>query len=559
MFNDAIDDLPQSEITDGFVGMDCTRNPQLLGPGQIADGKNLYCRGDGSIETRPGLKLNAAIVRATILQYGAAESPDLTILTAAYYDTPTFEATIVFTTQWAWVITGSGDDILATILTPTSPYVTARTDSVLVQIVDRLYYLDTFSRLNWLLYTAGVWTTGIVTTFSDASAMPNWAYISAQNFRLLALESTGYKIYASAVGSAIVAADWVKTENIQVGTGEGDPGRVLLATQGGYTTIINTRSAYQINTAAASVANWTSIQVSRNIGIVNARTAVVLGQETFFLARHGVVKLSALQDIVSIAPQDTLSYPIQDYIDRINWSASTAAFAVSWKDCYLLAIPLDSETIPTHFFCYHLNLGQWQTPWIFSGRAPTWANQPTPYTWLGFTGAIAVNFADSLDTMLIDNVGTLRRLEIATGYDYSPISFGVVAPYANLTGNNDLIVSWLRTRSFNHGTTAAKKQALIVEIEIEAFQINTLIDVLVLCDNQASVTAAPSGSTIGYIAQLTLAASGNVTRRQQLRGTFNSRALAPFYSASVELFCANYRFQVRSVKLVSFTDSPHYT
>jgi hypothetical protein len=559
MFNDAIDDQPQTAGEGGFIGFDCHTNPKLLPAGMLADGKNMYCRGDGSVQTRPGTRINAAVVRATLAYYGTATSADITILASCYYDTPTYEATIVFTSNGGWAITGHGDDLLATRILTTTPYITARTDSQLVQMVDRLYYLDTFSQLHWLKYDSGTWTTDPVVRFSDnITMMPTWSYIATQNFRLLAMEATGYKIYASAVGSAATYAEWVQNENIQVGTGEGDAGQVLLATQGGAITLLNARSAYQINTGAATVAAWSSIQISRGVGCIAPRTAAVLGQETFFLSRHGLVKLSDLSDTISIAAQDTLSYPIQPYIDRINVSAISAAFATTWRDLYLLALPLDSETLPTRIFAYDLNRQRWMPPWVYTGDPPTWVGQSTPYTWTGLTGAVATNFADKPETMLIDNVGQLRRIDTAYDTDQSFLTFGVVAPFAMLTQTASVIPSYLRTRDFTHDTTAAKKHPFYIEVELSSNNANpTYIDLLLLGDGAATRTTAPNSATVGYITKW-LVWNEKTIKRQQTRGQFYDRTIAPYYSAAIELFSAQRQMTVRRIELSAFIDAPFY-
>jgi hypothetical protein len=201
MFNDAIDDQPQAAAAAGFQGMDCNTNPVLLEPGMLADGKNLWCRGDGAIETRPGLKVNSAFLRAHLAAYGAS-SPDLIIYAAGYYDLLGYEGTVFFSANSAWVLSGTGDDLVAARIVPGAPIVVAALGSPLVQMIDRLYYLDAFGRINWLLYSGGVWSGGTLTVFSSGAAMPTWARIVTQGFRLIAIEIGGYKLYASAIGSA---------------------------------------------------------------------------------------------------------------------------------------------------------------------------------------------------------------------------------------------------------------------------------------------------------------------------------------------------------------------
>lgn len=556
MFNDAIDDQPHSAAAAGFVGMDCNTNPVLLEPGVVADGKNLWCRGDGAIETRPGLKVNSAFIRAHLAVYGAS-SPDLIIYAAGYYDLPAYEGTVLFTANGAWVISGSGDDLVAAQIVPGAPIVTAAAGSPLVQMVDRLYYLDAFGRINWLLYSGGVWSGATLTTFSSGAAMPVWARIVTQGFRLIAIETGGYKLYASAIGSASSGADWVSTENLRVGNGEGDPVKAIVATQGGYITVLNGRSAYQLATAEPSVANWSSLQVCRHTGCVEGRTAVVLGQDVFFLSRFGLVSLGALADTVSIAPQDTLSYPIQPWIDRINWSAITNAFATTWRDLYLIALPFDSETLPTRIFAYHLKLRTWQTPWVYGMSIFTWTGKVGSYDWAGFRNAVVTHFSDRTETLLVDTHGQFLRIDETTEADQSAASIASSAPYA-ATYTATAIPAIVRTRSFTHDQPNARKQPFFVETEHFDTTASAVIDTVLLVDGQATVTTAPDTNTVGRVAQLT-ATGGIQKKRYLLRGQFYDRTLAPYREASVELYCAGSKMSVRAIVLSAFIDPPFFT
>ncbi len=557
MFNDAIDDQPQAAAAAGFQGMDCNTNPVLLEPGMLADGKNLWCRGDGAIETRPGLKVNSAFLRAHLAAYGAS-SPDLIIYAAGYYDLPGYEGTVFFSANSAWVLSGTGDDLVAARIVPGAPIVVAALGSPLVQMIDRLYYLDAFGRINWLLYSGGVWSGGTLTVFSSGAAMPTWARIVTQGFRLIAIEIGGYKLYASAIGSANSAADWVSTENIRVGNGEGDPVKAVLATQGGYITVINGRSAYQLATAEASVANWSSLQVCRHTGCVEGRTAVVLGQDAFFLSRFGLVSLGALADTVSIAPQDTLSYPIQPWIDRINWTNIANAFATTWRDLYLIALPIDGETLPTRLFAYHLKLRTWMTPWVYLMQPiAAWPGRIGYYGWSGFRNAVVTHFSDRSETLLIDNHGQFLRIDESYESDQSIHSTDSSATFV-ATYTATAIAAYLRTRSFTHDQPAARKQPFFVEIECIDNTAAGTIDTVLLVDGQATVTADPDTNTVGRVAQWS-PAGGSEKKRYLLRGQFYSRTLAPYREASVELYRTGSKMAVRAVVLSAFVDPPYFT
>lgn len=558
MFNDAIDDQPHSAAAAGFVGMDCNTNPVLLEPGVVADGKNLWCRGDGSIETRPGLKVCTTFLRAYLYALGAA-NPNLEIYAAGFLDTPNYEAQIFFSSTEAWAVTGDGNDLLATRITVggVAPTI-AKRQSPLVQLVDRLFYIDGTGRITWLLYTAGTWTNGQVTTFSTGGAIPVMGNLVAQAFRLIAVEGQGYKCYASAVGTAHNSADWVSTENIQVGSGSGDPPRTVLATQAGFLTVLNGRSAYQISMESATVASWSSLQVCGHTGCVEGRTAVVIGQDVFFLSRFGVVNLGALADTVSIAPQDTLSYPIQPFIDRINWTYIHKAFATTYDNLYLIALPLDSEQVPTRLFAYHLKLKTWMPPWVYTAQTITdWPGFVSAPTWTGFHHALVTHFADKAETILVDSHGQFLRIDATAESDQTTALLLSAATY-DASYVNTPIPAYLRTRSFTHDQPASRKQPFFVETEHFDTTASAVIDTVLLVDGQATVTTAPDTNTVGRVAQLT-ATGGIQKKRYLLRGQFYDRTLAPYREASVELYCAGSKMSVRAIVLSAFIDPPFFT
>ena len=556
MFNDAIDDQPQAAAAAGFQGMDCNTNPVLLEPGMVADGKNMYCRSDGAIETRPGIKVACTSVVALLNQYGPA-SFSLPITTVGYFDVPGYEAAIFYSSNYFWAITSGANNATPVRIVSSSGLYTIPADaSPLVQMLDSFYYLDIFGRINWLTYTSGVWTSGILTTFSSGALMPVWGIIVTQGFRLIAIETDGYKLYASAIGSATSAANWVSTENIRVGNGEGDPAQAVLATQGNALTVLNGHSAYQIGMDSASVANWTSIQVCRHTGCIQRRTAVVLGQDVFFLSRFGVVSLGALSDTLSISAQDTISYPIQPYINRINWAQIANAFAVTWRDYYLLALPLDAESHPTRLFAYHLKLRRWMPPWVYNAPA---------FLYPGSTGLpafhirtpIVTEFGGKTETLIADSNGQLLRLDETAESDETTASIAAAAPYAPSFGYI-AIDQYMRTRSFTHDQPAARKQPFFVEIECFDNTATFTIDTVLLVDGQATVTAAPDTNTVGRVAQWT-PAGGSEKKRYLLRGQFYGRTLAPYREASVELYRSGSKMAVRAVVLSAFVDPPYFT
>ena len=113
-------------------------------------------------------------------------------------------------------------------------------------------------------------------------------------------------------------------------------------------------------------ANWRNFKVA-DVGTPNGRTIAGVGGALFWLSdspnSKGVVVWAG-----GGSPQ-LISDPIQGIIDRINWDyVSTAAAGTDGNGNYLLSVPLDSATAPTHTIVYCTLDGSW---WIWEGWAPT--------------------------------------------------------------------------------------------------------------------------------------------------------------------------------------------
>lgn len=536
--NDSRDDEPHSQLAAGFEGVDTTTPAALLPPGMLSEGRNIICTGNGRADSRPGLRL-VSYLSGTLGGGAAAYYQYPRCRGLCYYDLPDYEGLMVHHDEKLIAIPSVANAATpACVLVPGS-YQTAPIDTV--QLLDTLFYLVD-GQLMWAKNTAGVWTNGLVLLFSDGSAMPLWSKLVCQNFRLMLLEPNGYKLYTSAIGAASVAANWVKTDNIQVGNGNGDPARGLVANQGGYITMLNSQSVYQINMSSATVASWTSERVTAATGCVEGHTAVAFGQDIFFLARQGVVSLGSLADTISLSPAATLSAPIQSYIDRINWTYISTAFATSWREYYLLAVPLDSDVLPKHILAYHTRLKRWMPLWEFA-TSYTQSQPVGSTTWTGFTCAGTANFGDKSETVFADNAGRVLRLDDSTNLD----EFIIATP--------DYFKSWMVTKSFEHDAMDALKHPLMVEIE-QVDAVTTQAVVAHLPDETSPVTDAyPIGGWNTYGLGDYNPASGVDRTRYNLRGRTAHR------SARVQIYSYNSAggLRVRAVKNTSFVNPSQLT
>lgn len=525
------DDTPDRAVAGGFVGFDAATNPTLLQPGIIPAGSNVYLKGDGIARTRPAFVLNSNLL-------AAAPATSAVVRGLCYYDLPDYETTLAFCDEKVKSIASVTYGVAPA--TEVSYGGTTVGDLPFVQFIDRIFYIRN-GVLNWQMNTAGVWTAGTVATFSDGSAMPVWSKIATQGFRLFLMEANGYKLYASAIGAANAAANWVKTENIRVGSGEGDPARALIPNQGRYLTMLTARAAWQIDTTDALVANWSSLRVTSLAGCVEGKAAIAVGQDVYFLSRVGIVNLSALRDTVSIAPQFALSAAIQPYIDRINWSAIDKAFATTWQELVIFALPLDSNTRPKDLFAFNLVTRQWCSPWSYV--PPTSSTSAVAFT--GWTCATVANFGDKAETLIADDTGRVFYLDTTGNYNGQD---------ADETGTLQNVATTLTTRAFTHDAPEARKQALLAELEVVVnFSSGSGI-----AENSLQLIKESGVGTITLASDFTIGGTPYQTGQIQ-RTRFNARSLAAslgsYRDAQLKLTMPKGRMNLRSLALSSYVDA----
>ncbi len=571
LFNDALDDTPADAGSLGFLGMDANTKPDQLPPDMLRDGRNLWMDGSGIVQTRPGLRLNAFLDPDAVLVVG-----DTRVQGAGYYDTPTTEELLAVRNGKLYAVDSSEASAAFNHLVGPTPSATAGVK--FAQLVDRMFYSD--GTLRWALYNAG-WTFGTVSTFSTAAAMPTWSTIIAHNFRLLAVEAKGYKLYASAVASAHNPADWVPTENIRVGTGEGDPIKALISSQGGNLIVLNLGSAWLVDTTDAALANWTVRKITDVAGCVEGKTAVALGQDVFFLSRYGVVSLGALSDNISLNPATTLSAPVQPYIDRINWLAVDTAFATVWQELYLLAVPLDEDTLPTVILPFNVRTRKWMTPWTIASQGVLTGDASgaavlideddfflvdetgavlldsgvvTPsleaLEFTGVSAAALTRFAGRQETVIGDSVGRLLRIDpSAERDDTNPTS-------------SQPVESWATLKAHNFDLPQNLKQPFTLDVQFErstatGCQLNLVRDGqlaypdITLAASETIAAGLSTGNLTSFPVVFPLVFKPNTTYRR----SFHLRDKPRFIECGLQVHSPRGRLRLRSARFSAFIDS----
>jgi hypothetical protein len=259
-----------------------------------------------------------------------------------------------------------------TIGTPTAGYGTTATAVAIMNANSVGTVLVTFAGSGYLTAPSVTFTGG---GGSGAAATANIStQLAPSGLRLI--KSFTNRLFAVGTGenrNTLYASDildpeiWKTTNSIIVG---GDDGEDIIAIQPFYgfqiivfkrnkiylvdvtpsTTVTSGSSVLSLTNSAAE---WTVQTVSNRIGCIAGRSVALVNKDVFFLANDGIRSVSrSLADDFSTVGL-TISEPVKDIIARINRSFIETCNATFHNNRYLLAIPLDSATRPSHILVYN--------------------------------------------------------------------------------------------------------------------------------------------------------------------------------------------------------------
>ena len=152
---------------------------------------------------------------------------------------------------------------------------------------------------------------------------------------------------------------------IRVGGGDGSEITAIVPWQQFQLAVFKRNSSWVVNAdPTIGPASFEIDVVHNSVGCVANRTAVQVGADVMFLSKDGVRSLqqtfaSNTQENLSVP----LSYPIQDYIRRINWENVSTAAATFWNNQYLLSVPLDGSSTNNFILVYNTITSAWNGYW----------------------------------------------------------------------------------------------------------------------------------------------------------------------------------------------------
>jgi hypothetical protein len=567
-YNEGLDDQPLFDATVDFRGgMNTTVAPSLLMPNQYALGENVVLNKAGGIETRSGTSL---LVSGSNPYRGV------------YFDTPDTEELLLLRDNEAKAYDGSS--------TSTVSGYTATGDISPMQGVDRVYVASTgglleydstqfyaVKRLSLTIDDGGSGYTSATLSFSGGSPVeaataeatvsggavtltnltaPGRGYTSAPTVTVsgdgvdatvtatlidppagstatwhtnrIFLAGISGKSDTVRVSDLLDPAYWAVGNSFRVGGGEGQAIIAFKSWDVMNLLVFKESSTYLVQTdPAQGVANWGIQKVSDTVGCVASRTAVQVGADVWWLSRQGVVSVRRMAQETQREISASVSVPIQSLMDRVSWQYVNTAHATYIDNKYLLAVPMDGATVPSHVLVYDTIHQCWAGYW--TGR--------------NVTDMVRTNFGGDEALALMLNEGPTVSLDSTLTTDYDP----------GTTVQKDFTPR-VEFRSLSFSDPVGLKTAL--SLESEYFDSTALVTLTVQFDEGENHTVYSDTSTGVTILKLPftidsdaiLRSPGTVNIVRPLTGKPRFRYMQPKLTGTGKL-------SVRALKASAFSDT----
>jgi hypothetical protein len=325
---------------------------------------------------------------------------------------------------------------------------------------------------------------------------------------------------------------------IRIGAGEGDP-ITGLAEWDDYQIVVFKRNSIYIvradpiqtsgDDAATSLAHAEVTKISDTIGCVAPRSIARVGSDLWFLSDGGVFSIGRVLAQVTRELKEAVSGPVEDIIQRINWSAAHLAAAVVWDNHYLLSLPLDGATTPSAVLVYHGQRKAWSGVWT-GLDAMAWTLSKAG-------GHARLNFGRA--------DGTVRRW-----LDYTARANEVESTFQDAGVN---IETRITTRAMNLGEAFSEKSGLSVQAEF--FDSQAMATVAVRLNEDEPIPLGTDFATsVGSLVLpvlLPAALPGLGVRRK----AFGTQRLTPFRALQAVVSSPAGKLSLRAVFVTGFVDT----
>ena len=498
-FNDSIDDILLYDRQASFIGGQVSNfRENLLNDSQAELIKDMSPEISGVLKTRRGFHRFANLLGST--------SSSTNVQAIHFFDSDSRERVIAAVNSSLYEI--ESDGTVTSISVAASKLSSASNPAYMCQVADKMYWSSdtTTTKIFELKYSGGAW---VKTDSTDTTYPANSKYLIANSGRVFAYDPSGNQIFVSTILPDLAATSTLFTlgattiNPFKVGTGA-ETVTGMYSWVGFNVVVFCENSIYLVDTnpltaAAAAAGNATSTfkvrQVSNRSGAVSHRAVAQVGEDLIFLASDGVRSLKRTMAEEMVAEQSgVISYPIQDLIDSINWSAAAQkAAATFWNGLLLISVPILSSTENNCVLVYSADTNSWIGYW--QGN-PDYNIKPVDFCIAAFGG-----YAEKLLTL--DKVG--NPLEFR---DYVSPQNAVATDYQdNFDGSNYRDTAWKAvTRGMTFGDQLSPKSPEFCEWEFD--RSNAKVDIIPILDGDDAdrlVTDLETG-----VGAVTLTSSGPV-------------------------------------------------
>ena len=489
-FNDALDDTLLYDRQASFIGGQVSNfRENLLNESQAELIKDLAPEINGVLKTRRGFHRFANLLGST--------SSSTNVQTLHFFDSDSRERLIAAVNGSLYEIESNGTvTAISAVAGSLDP---ASTPAYMCQIADKMYWSSDSSsnKIFELKYSGGAW---VKTVSTDTTYPADAKYLIANSGRVFAYDPSGNQIFVSTILPNLASTSTLFTTGgttinpFKVGTGA-ETVTGMYSWVGTNVVVFCESSVYVVDAnpltaAAATAGNATSTftirQVSNKSGAISHRAVAQVGEDLLYLSRDGVrsLKRTMAEEMVANTA-GVISYPIQDLIDRINWSAAVQkAAATFWGGNYLLSVPLDSSSDNNALLVYNVNTNSWGGFW--QGNA-SYQVKAIDFAVAAFNG-----YAEKLITL--DKIG--NPLEFR---DYVNPDNAVATDYQDtFDGSTYRDTAWQAvTRGLAFGDQLSPKSGDFVEYEFD--RSNAKVDIIPILDGDEGerlVTNLETGSGV---------------------------------------------------------------